>query len=249
MKRLLSCAITFSVAALAGAAEAQSISLNGSTTVANVIMQPNKAAIEAVSGWHIVVVANGSQRGLADLVAGKAQIAMISAPLDEEVEKLNAVRPGSIDPTHLNTHVVGESRVAFMVHPSNPVRSLSNAQLSDVLTGKIRNWKEIGGAEEPIMVVAAQPGDGVRTLVEDRLLNGGALTKDTRTMPNAPQIPKVVAQVPGAIGLYTVGALVSSVGELKAEAPIVQTLTLVTIGEESSEIRQVVSAVEQVAKR
>jgi hypothetical protein len=75
------------------------------------------------------------------------------------------------------------------------------------------------------------------------------LTKDTRTMPNAPQIPKVVAQVPGAIGLYTVGALVSSVGELKAEAPIVQTLTLVTIGEESSEIRQVVSAVEQVAKR
>ena len=49
------------------------------------------------------------------------------------------------------------------------------------------------------MVVVAQPGDGVRTLVEDRLLKGGALTKGTRVMPNAPQIPKVVEQVPGAM--------------------------------------------------
>jgi phosphate transport system substrate-binding protein len=240
--------MALSVVALAEAAEAQSISLNGSTTVANVIMLPNKAAIEAASGQHIVVVGNGSQRGLADLAAGKAQIAMISAPLAEEVAKLNAEHPGAIDAARLNAHVVGESRVAFMVHPGNPVRKLSNAQLADVLTGKIRNWKEIGGADQPVMVVAAQPGDGVRTLVEDRLLSGGALTQDTRAMPNAPQIPKVVEQVPGAIGLYTVGALGASVAELTADAPIVQTLILVTMGEESSEIRRVVSAVEQAAK-
>jgi phosphate transport system substrate-binding protein len=194
------------------------------------------------------VVGNGSQRGLADLVAGKAQIAMISAPLAEEVARLNAAQPGSIDPTHLNSHVIGESRVAFMVHPSNPVRSLSNAQLADVLTGKIGNWKEIGGADHPIMVVAAQPGDGVRTLVEDRLLKGSALTKETRAMQNAPQITKVVEQVPGAIGLYTAAALVSSVAELKTDTPIVQPLILVTLGEESSEIRRVIGAVELAAK-
>jgi hypothetical protein len=98
------------------------------------------------------------------------------------------------------------------------------------------------------MVVAAQPGDGVRTLVEGHLLGGSALTKETRVMPNAPQIPQVVAQVPGAIGLYTVGALGASVAELTAEAPIAQPLILVTAGEESSEIRRVVSAVEQAAR-
>jgi phosphate transport system substrate-binding protein len=135
-----------------------------------------------------------------------------------------------------------------MVHPGNPVRSLSNAQLADVLTGKIRNWKEIGGTDRPVMVVAAQPGDGVRTLVEDRLLKGGALTKETRVMQNAPQITKVVEQVPGAIGLYTASALVSSVAELKTDTPIVQPLILVTLGEESSEIRQVIGAVELAAK-
>jgi phosphate transport system substrate-binding protein len=247
MKPALFCAIAFSVVALAGAAEAQPISLNGSTTVTNLIVLPNKAAIEAASGQHIVVVGNGSQRGLADLVGGNAQIAMISAPLAEEVAKLNAGRPGSIDPSRLTAHAVGQSRVAFMVHPSNPVRSLSDAQLVDLLVGKIRNWKQVGGADQPVMVVAAQPGDGVRTLVEDRLLNGGALTKDTRVMPNAPQIPKVVEQVPGAIGLYTASALVSSVAELTADTPIVQPLILVTMGEESSEIRRIIGAVESVA--
>jgi len=241
--------IAASLVALAGAVEAQTISLNGSTTVAYMLVLPNKAAIEAASGQHIVVVGNGSQRGLSDLVAGRAEIAMISAPLKEEMARVDRRKPGSFDPTRLKAYVVGESRVAFVVHPTNPLRSLSNAKLSDILTGKITNWKDVGGADQPVMVVAAQPGDGARTLVEDRLLNGGALTKDARAMPNAPQIPKVVAQVPGAIGVYTGGALADSVAELTAEAPIAQPLTLVTMGAESPEIRRVISAVEQVARQ
>jgi phosphate transport system substrate-binding protein len=241
-------AIGAALVALAGAAEAQTISLNGSTTVAYMLVLPNKAAIEAASGQHIVVVGNGAQRGLADLVLGRAEIAMISAPLDEEAARVNRRKPGSFDPTVLKAYVVGESRVAFVVHPTNPVRSLPNAKLADVLSGKITNWKDVGGTDLPIMLVAAQPGDGVRTLVEEQLLNGGELTKDTRAMPNAPQIAKVVAQVPGAIGLYTYGALADSVVELTAEVPIVQPHTLVTMGQESPEIRRVISAIEQVAK-
>ncbi len=99
------------------------------------------------------------------------------------------------------------------------------------------------------MVVAAQPGDGVRTLVEGHLLKGGALSKETRVMPNAPQIPRVVEQVPGAIGLYTSSALRSSVAELETDTAIVQPLILVTFGEEPPEIRKVVDAVKSAAKR
>jgi phosphate transport system substrate-binding protein len=249
MKYACLATIAASLVAFAGAADAQSISLNGSTTVAYMLVLPNKAAIEAASGQSIVVVGNGSQRGLSDLVLGRAEIAMISAPIEEEAERVNRRKPGSFDPTLLKAHVVGESCVAFVVHPTNPVRSLSNATLADILTGKIVNWKDVGGPDQPVMVVAAQPGDGVRTLVEEQLLNGGELTKDARAMPNAPQIPKVVAQVPGAIGLYTAGAVADSVAELTPEVPIAQPLTLVTMGEESPEVRRVISAIEQVARR
>src|SRR5262245_52524441 len=112
MKRNVCLVITLASLALAGVARADTVSLNGSTTVMNALIMPKKAQIEAASGQQLTVVGNGSQRGLADLVAGKAQIGMISAPLDEEVVKINAKQPGSLDPSKLKAHVVGETRVA-----------------------------------------------------------------------------------------------------------------------------------------
>src|SRR5215510_8054135 len=130
MIRSLSLAIGVATIAFAGAAAAEPISLNGSTTVMNALVMPKKAQIEAASGQQISVVGNGSQRGLADLTAGKAPIAMISAPLEEEAKKINEKQPGAIDAARLKTYLVGETRVFFAVHPSNTVRSLTDAQLA-----------------------------------------------------------------------------------------------------------------------
>src|SRR5476651_1408939 len=178
------------VLAIDASASAESISLNGSTTVMNTIVMPKKAEIEKLSGQTIAIVGNGSQRGIVDLAGGKAQIAMISAPLDDEVKKLNESKPGSVDAAKLHGHQIGETRVAFSVHPSNGVKTLTDAQLADVLAGKVTNWKEIGGADQPIVIVAAQPGDGVRTMVETALLKGTPLPASTRALSNAPQIVK-----------------------------------------------------------
>jgi phosphate transport system substrate-binding protein len=248
MIRNLCLAVGVASIALAGVAKADTVSLNGSTTVMNALVMPKKAQIEAASGQQITVVGNGSQRGLADLLAGKAQIGMISAPLDEEVTKINAKQPGSIDPTKLTAHLVGETRVAFAVHPSNPVRTLTSVQLADIFTGTIKNWKDVGGADLPIVVVAAQPGDGVRSMVESKFLKGGDFTKDTRAMSNALQIAKVVAQLPGAIGVLAAVSIDSSVGELKADVAIAQPLILVTTGEETQPVRKVIEAVTQAGK-
>ena len=232
----------------AGMAGAETISLNGSTTVMNAIVMPKKAQIEAASGQQITIVGNGSQRGLADLIAGKAQIGMISAPLDEEVKKINAKQPGSLDPSKFQAHPVGETRVAFAVHPSNTVRALTAAQLTDIFTGTTKNWKDVGGADQPIVIVAAQPGDGVRSMVESKLLKGGELPKEARAMSNALQIAKVVAQLPGAIGILAAASIDASVGELKADVAIAQPLILVTSGEVTPPIRQVIDAVAQAGK-
>lgn len=235
-------------ALLAGGASAEPISLNGSTTVMNTLIEPNKAEIEAAAGQQIVVTGNGSQRGLVDLISGKAQIAMISAPLELEVEKINAKQPGSIDLGRLNAHPVGEARVAFVVHPSNSVRRPSRDQLKDVLIGNVRNWREVGGQDQPIIIVTAQPGDGLRTMVENELLKGGELPKDTRVMTNATQIVRVVAQVPGAIGIVAAISIDASVAELKNDAQLTQPLILVTIGEETLPIRQIIDAVAKDGK-
>jgi phosphate transport system substrate-binding protein len=224
------------------------VSLHGSTTVNNTILVPKKAEIEKASGQQLDVVGNGSGRGIVDLVEGKAQIAMISAPLEDEVKKLNEKTPGSVDIGRLKAHQIGESRVAFAVHPSNTVKLLSNAQLADVFAGKIKNWKEIGGSDQPIVIVAAQPGDGLRAMVESTLLKGASLPGDTRTMTNATQVAKVVSQLPGGIGIVAPNAIDNSVAELRGDSPIVQPLILVTMGDETPEIRQVLDAMTAAGK-
>jgi phosphate transport system substrate-binding protein len=229
-------------------AAAGPVSLHGSTTVNNAIMTPKKAEIEKASGQQLDVVGNGSGRGIADLVAGKAQIAMISAPLEDEVKKINEKTPGSVDGARLKAHQIGETRVAFAVHPSNTVKSLTNAQLADVFAGKIKNWNEIGGADQPIVIVAAQPGDGLRSMVEATLIKGVSLPADTRAMSNATQVAKIVSQLAGAIGILAPGAIDSSVIELRGDKPIVQPLILVTMGDETAEVHQVIEAAAAAGK-
>jgi phosphate transport system substrate-binding protein len=224
------------------AAWAGQVSLHGSTTVMNTIIGPNKTEIERQSGQQLELVGNGSQRGIADLVAGRAQIAMISAPLAQEVRKVNEKTQGGIDVGHLKAHQIGKTTVAFAVHQSNAVRTLTNRQLADVFTGKVKNWKELGGADQEIIIVTAQPGDGLRAMVEANLLDGADLPTGARAMTNATQIAKVVSQLPGGIGIVAPTSLDGSVAELRGDDPIVQPLVLVTMGEETSEVRRVIEA-------
>src|SRR5437879_5054286 len=153
-------------------ASAEQVVLHGSTTVANAIIAPHKAEIEQRSGQQLVITENGSQRGLVDLIAGRAQIAMISAPLAEVARKVNEKTPSTIDTTRLKAYQIGESRVAFAVHPTNRVRTLTNQQLADIFSGKLRNWNALGGEDQKIIIAAALPGDGLRTMVETELING-----------------------------------------------------------------------------
>ena len=247
MRKLPFLVLSLLVATMNMAAAGQ-VSLHGSTTVNNAILTPKKAEIEKASGQQLDVIGNGSGRGIADLVAGKAQIAMISAPLEDEVKKLNEKTPGSVDGARLKAHQIGETRVAFAVHPSNTVKSLTNAQLADVFTGKIKNWKEIGGADQPIVIRQRTALDGLRSMVEATLIKGGSLPGDTRAMSNANQVAKIVSQLPGAIGILAPSAIDSSMVELRGDAPIVQPLILVTMGDETAEIKQVLEAAATAGK-
>jgi phosphate transport system substrate-binding protein len=227
---------------LGAVARAETVTIHGSTTVSNAILVPHKADIEQASGETLDIVGNGSGRGLADLAAGKADIAMISAPLETEVAAANAKTPGSLALDKLVAHKIGEAQVAFLVHPSNPVKELTLAQLTQILSGQVTNWKEVGGSDQPVMVVAAGPGDGVRTVVEKQLLDGASIHAQIREMTNAPQIAQVAAQLPQALGVTSATSLRSGVTVLKTDHAIGQPLMLVTTTSASPQAAKVIAA-------
>ena len=231
-----------SVMAFAGA-QAATVTLHGSSTVTNTLLLPHQSEIEADSGHTLAITGNGSSRGILDLIEGKADLGMISAPLDTTIAKVEKKNPGIAAGKDLRGHQVGETRVAFAVHPSNPVKELSLAQIADIMTGKVTNWQELGGENAPILVVVETPGGGVRSMVEKEVLNKGEITANTRELPNSAQVVKVVAQVPQAIGVAIDSTVDGkSTVSLKTDKAIVQPLILVSLGAPSAEAEQVIAA-------
>jgi phosphate transport system substrate-binding protein len=137
------------VASLHQVAAQSPVKISGSTTVNVNIFQPLKEQIETASGVKLEVIANSTGRGLEDLIAGRVDVAMLSSSLTAVAGKINQKQPGAVDTSTLKEFKIGESRVTFIVHSSNSMKSLTLPQLKEILAGNITNWKEVGGLMPP----------------------------------------------------------------------------------------------------
>lgn len=223
-------------------AHAASVEVHGSTTVANNILLPHQSKIEADSGVSLSIVANGSSRGINDLVSGKADMAMISATLETTVSKINKKSPGAVDPAELQAHQVGETTVAFITHPSNPVKELTLDQVKKILLGEITNWSDVGGEDKPIAIIAEDSSGGLRALVEKKLLSKASIAGKLKEVPNGPQVFKIVKQLPTAFGVAMSALVDESVSRVTTDQQISQPLILVTKGVPDTNAEKVIAA-------
>jgi hypothetical protein len=92
---------------------------------------------------------------------------------------------------------VGDAFVQFIVHPSNPIQKLTRAQLAGLYSGKIKNWSEIGGNNQAVMIVG-QPMSASYRMIKESLAISYA--SDLRAVQNTNLIPIIVVQAPGALG-------------------------------------------------
>lgn len=227
------------------------IKLHGSTSVTYMLIQPNKDEIEKKAGCKLDIASNGSGNGLTDLALGRADVAMISAPLDEVAAKVNAQTPGTIDASKMQAAQVGEASVAFVVHDSNPVKKLTIDQISNILTGGIKNWKEVGGKDAPIIVFVPRSGDGVRTVVEEKVLSKSASFVESRRELNNPVlVAEAMSQFPNAIGIVSkFTKKPSTIVALETDKDISQPLYMVTNGSPSQDIQKFIDVVQSLDKK
>jgi phosphate transport system substrate-binding protein len=222
------------------------LKVSGAATVATGIIAPNKAAIEQESGLTLAMTVNGDGNGIKDLYAGKSDVAMIAAPMKATEEILNKANPGSVSIAGFEMTPVGSVSIKFVVNPANPVKSLTEAQLKDIFTGKITSWKDLGGADQPIMVVAEVPGMGTRTNVVAGLLGGSEITDKARTMQALVQVVQVVGQAPNAIGYGNAASITPAVTVVPG-AEVKQVLGLATKGPPSAEVKKLIEATAKYA--
>ena len=139
-KFLLSVALSMFV--MQGTAFAgKDLSYSGSSTIGMAILEAGalKAYEQETGKKFTLVEMPGSGKGIQALLDGKVTIAGVSRPLKKEEKKQNLVDT-----------VIGLDAIAIFVHIDNPVKNLTKEQLKGIFTGKIKNWKEVGGGDAPI---------------------------------------------------------------------------------------------------
>ena len=217
------------------------LEVHGSTTVARTVLIPNKEELDKATGRTIHVIANGSSKGIIALIEGKADVAMISAPFADVRASIERKSPGTIGKVELNQHLIGSVKTRFIVHPDNPVRSMSEDQLRDILVGKIVNWSDVGGPDQPIGVFTTKPGKGLRSLVEKEFLGGKSIVAGAQELAGLSQVVQVISQAKHGIGFVNEPRLNASVAVLPGLL-VEQPLILVTKGPANADARALIEA-------
>jgi ABC-type phosphate transport system substrate-binding protein len=246
--RILFLACTAAILCGGATARAEPLTIQGSSTFSANLLAPNQAIIEALSGQSLKIVGIRSDIGLLRLLAGQAEFAAISSSLQRAIEALRPSNP-ELPYDRLVAYPVSRVRVAFAVHPSNPVRKADMGVLRRVLSGETVSWSELGGPDQPIRVAYVQTGGGVTLCVSAQLFDGRPL------MPASPirvafgsQVVKVVEQEPRALGVAQLGLVRQhQLPELATDHAIEQELSLVTLGEPSPAQQAVINAVRKIA--
>lgn len=221
--------------------------LHGAATLTKLVVEPAKARIEQAVGQPVAIVTNGSGNGLKDLVAGKADIAMIAAPLEVESVILNATEPSSFDGSALKVFPVGTTRLQVFVHPGNPVAKLADEQVRDILTGKFTNWSQVGGADVPIVVVIEKPLNGTRAFLQSTLLKGAEFAPQARIAQALGQVVQIVSQVPTAIGYGNGASIEADKVKVLPGFALPQPMALVTRGQPDPVQEKLIAAVSEAA--
>ena len=182
-----------------------SISMVGSTSMEKLANALSKAFMEEYPDVTVTAEFVGSGAGIEAVTNGTADIGNSSRSLKDEEKAAGVVE-----------NVVAIDGIAVCVDPANEVADLTKEQLTNIYNGTVTNWKEVGGADEPIIVIGREAGSGTRGAFEELvdLVDG---CKYANELDSTGAVIAKVASTPGAIGYASLDALDDSVKALSLE--------------------------------
>jgi phosphate transport system substrate-binding protein len=178
----------------------------GSDTIVNLAL----AWAETYQGEHpevrISVTGGGSGTGIAALINNTVDLANASRKIkDEEIAEAQSK---GVEPVE---HIIARDAIAVIVNPENPVSELTLQQISDIYSGKIINWTEVGGDDRPIVKLSRETNSGTHVYFLETVLRLGnsedetLFSMDTLLLPSSEGIISEVRDNPNAIGYDGLG--------------------------------------------
>lgn len=231
----------------ASGAWADPVKLAGSATVVNAVVNPNREKVEKASGQTLQIVSNATGKGLIDLSEKNADIAMISSTLETALATAE-VAGKKIDASGLRVHELRNDEIAFLVNAANPVAKLTLAQIGDIHSGKVSNWKQVGGKDLPITIYTSTPSGATSAVVRKMAMGGADYAAGVKTMVSFPRIADMLPGDESGIGALGRG-FVKADGKTRVieTGKVLRPLALVTLGEPSARVKAVIDALKAAA--
>ncbi len=156
MKRRIVLMISVILVCMAGCGQGErdTVYCDGSTAMGELV-EALSEAYKRDGGGIINVSGSGSGAGIQAVLTGMCDIGLSSRELTEE-EKVKGAKG----------HIVALDGIAVIINLENPVSELTMVQLKDIYTGKVMNWKEVGGVDAPVAVLGREAGSGTRDAFE-----------------------------------------------------------------------------------
>ena len=191
----------------ANAAKKKQVLAVGSTALQPLASQAAEMYGEKHPGVSVVVQGGGSGGGLSQVGKGGVTIGN---------SDIFASQKDGVDAKKLTDHKVAVVGIAPVVNKDVPVKSLTKEQLRDIFTGKITNWKDLGGSDEAIVVIGREAASGTRGAFEE-LLEVKNKCAYAQELDSTGAVLAKVAATPGAIGYVSLDVVDKTVAALKLD--------------------------------
>ncbi len=182
------------------------LTVTGSTTILPIA----EVAAEMFHAQHadlsVLVSGVGSSAGIESVTKGTSDIGTSSRELTPQELTLGLV----------DTPVAFDA-IAVIVNPANPVKALTQKQVADIFEGKVTNWNQVGGPDEPIGLVNRDEASGTRDAFSKIVLGGAAFDSRAAVLPGTGQVRAVVADSVTAVGYISLGFVDKSVKAVSIE--------------------------------
>jgi phosphate transport system substrate-binding protein len=178
----------------------------GSDTLVNLALAWAERYQQVRPEVRLAVTGGGSGTGIAAILNGTVDIANASRRITQE--ELRAAESQGINPVEF---VISQDAIAVVVHPQNPIDQLTIQEISDIYSGVINNWSELGGEDRPIVRLSRETNSGTHVYFLEEVLREGdpddqtLFSPDTLLLPSSEGIAHEVTDNPNAIGYEGLG--------------------------------------------
>jgi phosphate transport system substrate-binding protein len=190
----------------------KNITMSGSTTVLPIAQKAAEAYMDINPDVNISVRGGGSGVGISSLISKTVDIGNSSRSIKDK-EMATAKQKG-VNPVG---NIIALDGIAIIVHAQNSLIEMSIETLKGIYTGKINNWKALGGPDKEIVAVSRDVASGTFEVFRDKVLSGGMTREDALMLASNKAVATTVEETPGAIGYVGLGYLSEGVKALKVE--------------------------------